>query len=197
MEKTEEKAALKQEKLFTLEQWKTWPEDERWELIGGVAYNMSPAPRVPHQSYAGELFFELKQFLRPNPCLPFIAPVDVFLPDGIENSTETVVQPDVFVVCDSTKVHNNGIHGAPDFIAEVLSESTAYKDWNHKKALYERSGVKEYWLISTETGSVFRYELKDGAYGSVQEVLQGHKIQSSTIPQFTWIAPSPEPSVTS
>jgi Uma2 family endonuclease len=190
MARTEGTSALKQGERFTLDQWRSWPQDERWELIDGIAYAMSPAPRIPHQNFAGEIFYALRSFLEDKPCKPFIAPADVYLTDDSEDGADTVVQPDVMVVCDEGKVQDDGIHGAPDFVAEVLSESTAYKDWNIKKALYERSGVREYWLVSTETGSVFRYVLNDGHYGPVTEILHGGPVESTALPGFSWIAPA-------
>lgn len=190
MGKTEGPSALKQGERFTLDQWRSWPENERWELIDGIAYAMSPAPRIPHQNYAGDLFRKLGNFLDGKPCKPFIAPADVFLPDDSEDGTDTVVQPDVLVVCDEGKVQDDGIHCAPDFVAEVLSEFTAYKDWNIKKALYERSGVREYWLVSPESGSVFRYVLEDGCYGPVTEILHGGAVESAAFPGFSWKAPA-------
>jgi Uma2 family endonuclease len=190
MARTEGPSALKQGERFTLDQWRSWPQDERWELIDGIAYAMSPAPRIPHQNFAGEIFYALRSFLEGKPCQPFIAPADVYLPDDSEDGADTVVQPDVLVVCDERKVQDDGIHGAPDFVAEVLSESTAYKDWNIKKALYERSGVREYWLVSTETGSVFRYILKDGRYGPVTEILRGGPVESTALPGFSWSTPA-------
>jgi Uma2 family endonuclease len=189
MDTPKEPSALKQGERFTLDQWRSWPENERWELIDGIAYAMSPAPRIPHQNHAGDLFRKLGNFLEGKPCKPFIAPADVFLPDNAEDGTDTVVQPDVLVVCDEGKVQDDGIHGAPDFVAEVLSESTAYKDWNIKKALYERTGVREYWLVSPETGSVFRYVLEDGRYGPVTEILRGGAVESIAFPGFSWSVP--------
>ncbi len=143
MESTDGTAALKPGEKYTLDQWRTWPEGERWELIGGVAYNMSPAPRVSHQDIAGELFYAIRIFLEEKPCRLLMAPIDVFLPDGVDDSAETVVQPDILVVCDRDKINDDGIHGAPDFVAEVLSPATAYKDMHDKRMLYERSGL---WL---------------------------------------------------
>ncbi|OHD23001.1 MAG: hypothetical protein A2Y38_22005 [Spirochaetes bacterium GWB1_59_5] len=184
--KTEGSAALKEGEKFTLDQWRTWPEGERWELIGGVAYNMSPAPKVRHQSLAGFLYHDICTFLEEKSCLPFIAPTDVFLPEGVADSADTVVQPDILVVCDDGKILEDGIHGAPDFIAEVLSPSTAYKDMSAKKSLYERSGVREYWLVNPDTGSVFRYVLNDGRYGPATEILHGDRVESSALPGFVW-----------
>lgn len=186
MTTTEGTSALKEGESFTLDQWRTWPEGERWELIGGVAYNMSPAPKTTHQSLAGSLYHAVCTYLEDVACLPFYAPTDVFLPEGVDDSTETVVQPDVLVVCDEGKIEEDGIHGAPDFVAEVLSPSTAYKDFSNKKDLYERAGVREYWIVNPDTGSVFRYVLKDGLYGPATELLRGTSIESSALPGFSW-----------
>jgi Uma2 family endonuclease len=179
-------SALKDGGRFTLEQRLAWPEDERWELIGGVAYNMCESASTRHQRMAGMLIKALHTFLDGKPCEFFFAPLDVFLPDGDEESTDTVVIPDVLVVCDPGKIKENGIHGAPDFIAELLSPSTAYKDLSNKKTLYERAGVREYWIINPDTGSVFPYVLKDGSYGAALEVLRGESVESAALPGFVW-----------
>jgi Uma2 family endonuclease len=121
--------------------YQRWPDEERWELIDGVAYNMSPAPTTKHQSIAGNLFSTLMQHLRGKPCRPFIAPTDVKLSDF------DVVQPDILAVCDPTKITPSHIEGAPDLVVEVLSPSTSTKDLREKKALYQRAGVREYLII--------------------------------------------------
>ncbi|MFH2115098.1 MAG: Uma2 family endonuclease, partial [Spirochaetota bacterium] len=100
MNETDGTSALKTGEKFTLDQWRRWPEGERWELINGVAYTMSPAPRVPHQRLSRSLSSALDAFLEGKDCEPFYAPVDVFLPKVDPGSSDTVVQPDVFVVCD-------------------------------------------------------------------------------------------------
>lgn len=186
MNETAGTSALKAGEKFTLDQWRTWPEGERWELIGGVAYAMSPALRVPHQRLSLSLSSALDSFLEGKDCEPFYAPVDVFLPKGDPDSSDTVVQPDVFVVCDPDKIQDDGIHGAPDFVVEVLSDSTAYKDLSTKKTLYERAGVREYWLVDPHNGSVFPYVLVDGRYGPTTEILRGGAVKSVALPGFIW-----------
>jgi Uma2 family endonuclease len=126
---------------YTVTDYLSWNDDERWELIDGVVYNMSPAPTTRHQNIAGRLYSRLEQTLRGKPCQPFIAPVDVIL------SERDVVQPDVIVVCDPAKITEKNIQGAPDLVVEVLSPSTAAKDLREKKALYQRAGVREYLVI--------------------------------------------------
>lgn len=189
MGKTVGTSALKEGNRYTLQEWRSWHDEERWELIDGVAYNMSPAPSVRHQRVSISVFNELVQFLGRSPCAPFYAPVDVFLPGSIKDTENTVVQPDILVICDDKKIEEDGIHGAPDFIVEVLSPATGYKDLNEKRLLYERAGVKEYWLVSPDTGSVFCYALSDGRYGPVTEVQLGNEVRSTALPGLVWRFP--------
>jgi len=133
---------------YTVADYLGWNDDERWELIDGVAYNMSPAPVIKHQNIAGRLYSRLEQALRGKSCQPFIAPVDVIL------SERDVVQPDVIVVCDPARITEKNIQGAPDLVVEVLSPSTAVKDLREKKALYQRAGVREYLVIDPSANYV-------------------------------------------
>ncbi|MBI5329420.1 MAG: Uma2 family endonuclease [Betaproteobacteria bacterium] len=126
---------------FTWDLYRTWPESERWELIDGEAYAMSPAPSTQHQSVAGNIFGKLLQQLAGKPCKPFIAPTDVKLSDL------DVVQPDILVVCKPGQITPTHIEGAPDVVVEVLSPATSTRDQREKKALYERAGVMEYVLV--------------------------------------------------
>ncbi len=126
-----------------------WPEDERWEIIDGVPYNMTAAPSTKHQTVLGELFFQIRSFLTDDAiCRVFIAPFDVRLPEKHEadESIINVVQPDIAVICDPSKIDEKGCRGAPDWIIEVLSPFTSSKDHIAKRLLYERMGVREYWL---------------------------------------------------
>jgi Uma2 family endonuclease len=151
-----------------------WPEDVRYELIDGVAYLMAPAPTLDHQEVAGEIFRQLANALRDKPCRAFIAPVDVRLPkaDEADDGIDTVVQPDVLVVCDGSRLDRRGVRGAPDFVVEVLSPGTAGHDQVRKRRVYERSGVREYWLVHPVDRVVIVYRLADGEYGKpdVQEL---------------------------
>ncbi len=147
------------EKLYTYQDYMTWDDDERWEIIEGVPYNMSPAPMVDHQLIGGQFFRILANKLQGNECIPFIAPTDVIL------SERNVVQPDVFVVCDRSKITKKNIQGAPDMIFEVISPSTAKKDRWKKKLIYEKYGVKEYIMADPEGRYIERYILsEDGHY---------------------------------
>lgn len=135
---------------FTYTDYSLWPDDERWELIDGIAYDMSPAPSSDHQSISVILSSKIHLFLHDKPCSVFTAPFDVYFPTFPKqdfNTIDTIVQPDISVICDSSKIINKGCLGAPDLIVEILSPSTNKKDLNEKFHLYEKRGVKEYWVI--------------------------------------------------
>lgn len=181
--------ALTQAVRYTVADYLSWDDGQRWELISGEAFAMSPAPRRPHQKLVGSLHGELFQFLSGKPCEPYISPIDVFLPplaDRGDDVEDTVVQPDVLVVCDPTKLADEGIRGAPDFIAEVLSDSTANKDLTRKRDLYEAHGVREYWIVSPENGSVLAYTLQDRRFLPVREFRAEESVPSSVLSGFVW-----------
>lgn len=123
--------------------------DNNYELIDGEAYFMAPAPNLEHQEIAGEIFRQIANALVGKKCRTFIAPIDVRLPkqDESDEQIDTVVQPDVLVVCDNNKLDRRGVRGAPDWVLEVLSPATASHDQIKKRDLYERHGVREYWLV--------------------------------------------------
>lgn len=154
--------------LHTYADYLTWPNDCRYELIGGVAYAMAPAPARRHQEVAGEIFRQIADALDGTPCRPYIALFDVRLAtsaDAGDAQIDTVVQPDISVVCDRNKLDERGCKGAPDWIVEVLSPATASHDQIVKHALYERFGVREYWLVHPTDHLVTVYILVEGAYG--------------------------------
>ena len=159
--------ALKDNQYHCYGDYLTWPDDIRYELIDGDAYLMAPAPDLAHQEVAGEIFRQTANALLGGPCRALIAPIDVRLPkqDEVDERIDTVVQPDVFVVCDSSKLDRRGVRGAPDWVVEVLSPSTAGHDLIKKRQLYERHGVLEYWLIHPVDRVLTVYRLIDGEYG--------------------------------
>ena len=159
--------ALRQEKHYTYADYLTWPDDARYELIDGEAFLMAPAPLIEHQEVAGEVFRQLANQLDGKACRPYIAPVDVRLPRNNEADAaiDTVVQPDVLVVCDPEKIDRRGVRGAPDWVLEVLSPSTAAHDQIAKRRTYERAGVREYWLVHPGDRTLTVYALDNGQYG--------------------------------
>lgn len=153
---------------YTYADYLTWPDDDHSELIDGIAYvKEPPAPLRPHQELAGDLYLQVRLALAGTRCRAYIAPFDVRLPKAAESDDEidTVVQPDVLIVRDLTKLDIRGMRGAPDWIAEVLSPSTANHDQVVKLPAYERAGVLEVWLIHPGDRTLTVYRLENGRYG--------------------------------
>ncbi|KAA6186734.1 Uma2 family endonuclease [Thiohalocapsa marina] len=159
--------AQRDEAHHTYGDYLTWPDDVRYELIDGVAYLMAPAPTLDHQDVAGELYYQLRQALEGKSCRVYIAPVDVRLPKANEDDAfiDTVVQPDVLLVCDPGKLDRRGVRGGPDLIVEVLSPSTASHDQIRKLRVYERARVREYWLVHPVDRILTIYRLDEDDYG--------------------------------
>lgn len=164
--------AQRTEEKFTYADYAFWSDDERWELIDGQAYNMTPAPTTRHQNIVYNVSFILKSKLSNKFCRPFVAPTDVVL------SEYDVVQPDVFVVCDEKKITEANIQGAPDLVVEVLSPATALKDKREKKNLYETYGVKEYIIVDPAAQYVERFLLKEGGFYGKGEIFGPKEILS-------------------
>lgn len=142
-----------------------WPEGERVEIIDGRVYAMSPAPARIHQEVLLRIGTEFSMFLRGKSCKAYIAPFDVRLPKGNESDeeTDTVVQPDLSVICDPSKLDDRGARGAPDLIIEVISPGSLKYDLTVKKRLYERVGVKEYWMVYPLERIIMIYKLDEAA----------------------------------
>lgn len=178
---------LRDDRRHTYREYCTWPQDVRYELIDGIAYAMAPAPVRLHQEIVGELFGQIRDALKGHPCRVYVAPFDVRLPRGGEadDAVDTVVQPDIAVICDAAKLDARGCRGAPDWIVEVLSPATAAHDQFVKRELYERRGVAEYWLVHPHDRLVLVYRLAGGAYGKPD----GHEFEgtlaSSAVPAVT------------
>ena len=159
--------AEKSQPKYTYADYAQWPADERWELIDGVAYAMTGPLRL-HQDIVFELGRQIGNYLQGKPCKGYVAPFDVRLPhkDEADAKVETVVQPDLSVICDQSKLDRLGCRGAPDWIIEVLSPSTTLKDMNTKRSLYEQHGVQEYWIVHSEEHWLMIYTLDaQGRYG--------------------------------
>ena len=141
-----------------------YQEEPREELLHGEIYMMS-SPSVNHSQTASNIYYAFRSFLKGKPCRAFNDGVDVYL------SENDRVIPDAMIICSKDMIRTDGIHGAPDLIVEVLSPSTAKNDRGYKKELYEKSGVKEYWIVSTEMRSIEVYRLTNGKYG-LDEIYQ-------------------------
>ena len=159
---------FKEEDRFTYADYLSWDDDKRWELIDGEAFCMSPGPNRLHQKWLGELHRQIANYLEERPYEVYLAPLDVRLqdlPDASDEDTITVVQPDIMVVCDRDKLDDRGIKGAPDLVVEIISPSTAKRDITVKHQLYQRHGVKEYWLLYPNDRTLLVYKLsEEGRY---------------------------------
>jgi Uma2 family endonuclease len=156
-------------KQYTYTDYLSWRFSERVELIKGWLHKMSPAPRRIHQKIEGILFYEFFRFFKTKPCEVYQSPFDVRLKKnkGQDAEIDTVVQPDICIICDKSKLDDAGCLGAPDLIVEILSDSTAKKDYNEKFNLYEENGVKEYWIANPATKTIEIFTLKDEKYESL------------------------------
>lgn len=159
--------ALRTEGHYTYADYCRWDDGERWELIDGQAYAMAPGPTRAHQIVVGEMYRQIANALEGQRCQAYVAPFDVRLPRGDEADAQidTVVQPDIAVYCDPSRLDERGGRGAPDWVIEVLSPASAQHDHVRKRALYERSGVAEYWLAHPTDHVVHVYRAAEGGYG--------------------------------
>jgi len=157
-------STLDANKIYSYADYLTWQVRERLELIKGRLFKMSPAPMRYHQELSGALFGEFRAYLKGKSCKVFHAPFDLRLPKSKDDQRDeriyTVVQPDIAVVCDRSKLDRRGCLGAPDLIIEILSPATAAKDVKDKFVLYEEAGVREYWIVHPEEAilEVFRLD---------------------------------------
>jgi Uma2 family endonuclease len=166
-----------------------WDEGFRAEIIDGELYMMAP-PVTRHQEISWELCQQLGDFLKGKPCKAYAAPFGVRLFPQDDQSDDTLVEPDIVVVCDRSKIDDRGCNGAPDLIIEILSPSTARQDRVLKFHKYLEAGVYEYWIVDPEEMTVQVHILNNGCYitniydetGKVPvSVLQGCIIDLSTI----------------
>lgn len=148
---------LKKSGEYTLRDYYSLPDEYRVELIDGVIYDMS-SPTSIHQMISAEICHALKEYIgrKRGNCVPFAAPIDVQL----DRDDKTMVQPDILIVCDKSKITMQCIFGAPDFIAEILSSSTRHKDMTVKLKKYSEAGVREYWMVDPDKKKIMVYDLE-------------------------------------
>ncbi len=187
--------ALPAEKTrYTFADVLSWDEDERIEIIDGEAFMMATPSRI-HQEISGELFRQLANFLEGKQCRVYPAPfgVRLFARDGEgPEDVDTLVEPDISVVCDKGKLDQYGCKGAPEMVIEILSPSTLRHDRLVKLNLYEQAGVLEYWIVDPQNRAVQVFRRDGGAalriceeYGHTQvakvDVLDGCFIELSKV----------------
>jgi Uma2 family endonuclease len=173
---------------YTYADYLLWQFKERVELIKGKIFKMSPAPSSFHQDISGNLFFELRNFVNKGSCKLYAAPFDVrlinFKESTADNQIITVVQPDLCVICDRTKIDEKGCIGAPDLIIEILSPGNSKKEMDIKYDLYEENGVLEYWIVNPWEQTIAIYVLENQRYIGIKPLIFDSKLQSPTFPNL-------------
>ena len=175
-------------KRYSYADYLTWLDDKRREIINGIVRLMFSAPTTNHALISGKIVFELGSYIKKQKgkCKVFSAPFDVRLPQNDEVANDkiyTVVQPDICVICDLSKLDKRGCLGAPDLIVEIQSPSTAKYDLTEKFSVYESSGVREYWIVFPDSSAITIFHLQEnGKYdgGTVYEfegIIQSNVLQ--------------------
>ena len=164
---------------YTYDDYLTWPDEPRQEIINGALFAMS-SPTVRHQELSMRLSMAMGPFFKGRPCRLFAAPLDVVL------SEDTVVQPDLLVVCDPKKITGACIRGAPDLVIEILSPSSASYDRLLKFKRYADAGVKEYWIVSPDLATVEIFTLDGGSFRLYDGFMQQERLRSELFPELTF-----------
>jgi|SRR5690554_5396341 len=170
---------------YTARDYITWKSEELMELIRGKIFKMTPSPAKKHQQVSGKIHLLIGPHFS-LPCEVYYAPFDVYLihPGEDWKETKNIVQPDLFVTCDTKKLQTRGCMGAPDLVVEILSPGTAAKDLGPKRDLYEEYGVKELWIVHPIEGTITLHLLKDGKYHILPIYTKGQTLQSPTFPDL-------------
>ncbi|MFW0716866.1 Uma2 family endonuclease [Pedobacter sp. N23S346] len=164
-----------------------WLFQDRVELIKGKVFKMSPAPSSIHQEIVGNIFRKIGNFLEKKPCKVFVAPFDVrfYKEDKQDLAIQTVLQPDICVICDKNKIDYKGCIGAPDLVVEILSPGNTKVELLHKYHVYQEFGVKEYWVVSQSDQNILIYTLNEhGKFQPSKIFTLSEKITSSVLPGF-------------
>jgi Uma2 family endonuclease len=175
-------------KSYTYWDYIKWQFSERVELIRGKLFKMSPAPGMNHQNISMNLSVLFSNLLKNQPCKIFAAPFDVRLPLPKSGKDSTVVQPDICIICDLSKLDELGCNGSPDLIVEIVSPNNPKHDIVTKFELYQESGVKEYWIVQPESKTIFIYAKQNGKYIGIPPLTEGQKIKSPLFPMIDFEA---------
>lgn len=175
-------------KAYTFKDYLSWEFSERVELLKGYIARMSPAPTSRHQEISSNLHGSLWFYLKKKSCKVYAAPFDVYLP-SIKGDGETVVQPDLCVICDTSKIKKQGCVGSPDLVIEILSLGNSRKEMSAKFQIYEQAGVREYWVVFPYEQVIQQYILQDDKFHSLpisektikSFILEGFEVDIDTI----------------
>ncbi len=175
-------------KKYSYADYLTWQFDEMVELIKGKIYSMSPAPSKKHQFILGNIYLILGNLYKKSSCKVCIAPFDVKLLNNKlstpDNQVFSVVQPDIFIVCDAAKLQKLACHGAPDLVIEILSPGNSKKEMGIKFDLYEENRVLEYWIVEPLNETVQIYSLQNEKYIGLKPFTVDDKIKSVLFPNL-------------
>ena len=173
-------------KKYSYADYLTWPEDERWEIIDGTPY-MQAAPTPVHQEIQMELSRQIANYLRDKSCKIYPAPFCVRLPhdEKNENEVNNIVEPDISIVCDKSKIDSKGCNGAPDLVIEIISPSSTKTDKIIKFNKYEKAGVIEYWIVEPEPKIVSVFILQNNQrYSRPELYTEEEKVTVSLFPDL-------------
>ncbi len=163
---------------YLWDDYRSWDDDQRWEIVDGELYAMSPAPTIRHQAIVVELAGQFRNRLKGRTCRPLVSPVDVKLSDT------DVVQPDLVVVCRPEQIKRTHIEGAPTLVVEILSPSTAKRDRSIKMDAYARAGVREVWLVTPWPQCVELFVLDGPSYRRHGAYVETQTMSSPTLPEL-------------
>jgi len=165
-----------------------WQFSERVELIKGKVFKMSPAPSSSHQDISLNLTIIFNKFFSKTTCKLYVAPFDVRLINYKESSSDnkilSVVQPDLCVICDRSKIDDKGCIGAPDLVVEILSSGNSKKEMDTKFDLYQENKILEYWIVNPFQKTILIYVLENERYIGLKPFLIDSKIISPTFPSL-------------
>jgi Uma2 family endonuclease len=173
---------------YTYADYLLWQFKDRVEIIKGKIFKMSPAPSRSHQEISMTVTLILAKFLKNQPCKLYAAPFDVrlinFKESTKDNQITSVVQPDLCIVCDKSKLDDKGCIGAPDLIIEILSPGNSNRELTIKFDLYEENGVKEYWIVNQSEKTILIYVLKENRFIGLKPIVESGRVESPTFPSL-------------
>ncbi len=174
------------DKTYTYADYLTWTFEDRIELLNGKIFEISNPIRL-HQKLSGNIFYQVSKFLKGKACHVYFAPFDVRLSrkNASDESVTTVLQPDICVICDLSKLDDRGCVGAPDIVVEILSPGNNKKELRNKYEIYEEAGVQEYWIVWPDSQSFLKYTLDEtGKYIPSKVLTLGDEVTTPILPGF-------------
>ena len=171
--------------IYTYADYLIWKIKDRVEILKGKIFKMSPAPTISHQGISFNLSGLFFMYFHNKPCKVFASPFDIVLKNK-DGKEDTVVQPDLCVVCDPEKLADGKrCQGAPDLIIEILSPGNSKKEMLNKYELYEEAGVREYWVVRPDYKEITQFVLENNKYCTLPPVVEGTIIHSAIFPDLS------------